>query len=40
VDIAPLHGWVSAVHGDEDLVLTIQGFEKALFLLREDEMFA
>jgi glutamate-1-semialdehyde 2,1-aminomutase len=36
VDICPLHGWVSAVHTDEDVQRTVQAFEKALVLLRED----
>ena len=40
VDICPLHGWVSAVHSDEDIERTVQAFEKALILLREDGYFA
>ena len=40
VDICPLHGWTSAVHTDEDVQRTVQGFEKALVLLREDGFFS
>ncbi|MBI3120971.1 MAG: aspartate aminotransferase family protein [candidate division NC10 bacterium] len=40
VDICPLHGWVSAVHTDEDVQRTVQAFEKALLLLREDGFFS
>ncbi len=40
VDIAPLHGWVSAVHTAEDIETTVQSFEKALILMREDGFFA
>jgi glutamate-1-semialdehyde 2,1-aminomutase len=40
VDIAPLHGWVSAVHTDRDVELTVQSFEKALILMQEDGFFA
>jgi len=39
VDICPLHGWVSAVHSDADIAQTMQGFEKALLLMREDGLF-
>ena len=39
VDICPLHGWVSAVHSEADLEQTVQGFEKALVLMREDGFF-
>lgn len=35
-DICPLHGWVSAAHTDEDVQRTVQAFEKALLLMRED----
>ncbi len=38
VDICPLHGWVSAIHGDEEIVRTVQGFEKALLLLQENRV--
>jgi glutamate-1-semialdehyde 2,1-aminomutase len=40
VDIAPLHGWVSAVHTDADTEKTVQAFEKALVLMQEDGLFA
>ena len=40
VDIAPLHGWVSAVHTDADMEKTVQAFEKALVLMQEDGCFA
>jgi len=39
VDIAPLHGWVSAVHTDADVEKTAQAFEKALILMQEDGFF-
>jgi len=39
VDICTLHGWVSALHTDEDVERTVQAFEKALILLREDGYF-
>jgi glutamate-1-semialdehyde 2,1-aminomutase len=40
VDICPLHGWVSAVHTDADVQRTVQAFEKALLLMREDGFFS
>ena len=40
VDIAPLHGWVSAVHTAAEVEKTVQAFEKALILMREDGLFA
>ncbi len=40
VDICPQHGWISAVHTDEDVQRTVQAFEKALLLLREDGFFS
>ena len=36
IDCSQHHGWVSAVHSDEDVQRTVQAFEKALILLRED----
>jgi glutamate-1-semialdehyde 2,1-aminomutase len=39
IDIAPLHGWVSAVHTDAEVEKTVQGFEKALILMQEDGFF-
>lgn len=40
VDIAALHGWVSAVHTEADVEKTVQAFEKALLLMQEDGCFA
>jgi glutamate-1-semialdehyde 2,1-aminomutase len=40
VDMCSLHGWVSAVHSEEDVERTVQAFEKALLLLREDGFFS
>ena len=40
VDIAPLHGWVSAVHSEADVEETVHAFEKALILMQEDGCFA
>ncbi len=40
VDMCPLHGWISAVHTDEDVQRSVQAFEKALLLLREDGFFS
>ena len=40
VDIAPLHGWVSAVHSEAELEATVRAFEKALILMQEDGCFA
>jgi hypothetical protein len=39
VDICSMHGWVSALHSEEDLERTAQAFEKALALLGEDGYF-
>ncbi|MFQ5658049.1 MAG: aspartate aminotransferase family protein [Candidatus Methylomirabilales bacterium] len=36
VDIPPIHGWISAIHTEEDIALTVQAFEKALELLQAD----
>ena len=36
VDIPPVHGWISAVHTEEDIALTVQAFEKAIQLLQEE----
>ena len=36
VDIPQMHGFLSAVHSEEDVERTVQGFEKALLLMRED----
>jgi glutamate-1-semialdehyde 2,1-aminomutase len=40
VDICALHGWVSAAHTGEDVERTVQAFEKALLLMREDGFFS
>jgi glutamate-1-semialdehyde 2,1-aminomutase len=40
VDTCNTHGWVSAVHTDEDIERTVRAFEKALILMREDGFFA
>ena len=40
VDIAPLHGWISAVHSEADVEETVRAFEKALVLMQEDGFFA
>jgi hypothetical protein len=40
VDICTLHGWTSTVHTNEDVERTVQAFEKALLLLREDGFFS
>jgi glutamate-1-semialdehyde 2,1-aminomutase len=40
VDIAPLHGWVSAVHSEADVEETVHAFEKALILMHEDGCLA
>jgi glutamate-1-semialdehyde 2,1-aminomutase len=39
VDTCNMHGWVSAMHSDEDVARTLQGFEKALILLQENGYF-
>lgn len=36
VDVHPFHGWISAVHSDEDLEKTIEAFEKALRMLQTE----
>ncbi len=36
VDIPPFHGWVSAIHSEEDIAFTVQAFEKALQMLQAD----
>lgn len=38
VDIPPVHGWISAVHSEEDIDLTVQGFEKALQMLQAESL--
>jgi glutamate-1-semialdehyde 2,1-aminomutase len=39
VDMCALHGWISAVHSDEDLERTVQAFEQALGLMGDDGYF-
>ncbi len=36
VDIPPVHGWISSVHSEEDIALTVQAFEKAIQMLQEE----
>jgi glutamate-1-semialdehyde 2,1-aminomutase len=36
VDVPPVHGWISAVHTEEDIALTVQAFEKAIQMLQEE----
>ncbi|MFQ5988686.1 MAG: aspartate aminotransferase family protein [Candidatus Methylomirabilales bacterium] len=36
VDIPPVHGWVSAVHTEEDVALTVEAFEKAARMLQAE----
>ncbi|MFQ5881516.1 MAG: aspartate aminotransferase family protein [Candidatus Methylomirabilales bacterium] len=36
VDIPPFHGWISAVHDEEEIALTVQAFEKALQMLQTE----
>jgi glutamate-1-semialdehyde aminotransferase len=36
VDIPPFHGWISSVHTEEDIALTVQAFEKALRMLQAE----
>jgi glutamate-1-semialdehyde 2,1-aminomutase len=40
VDTCNTHGWVSAVHSEEDIDRTVRAFENALTLMREDGFFA
>ncbi|MFQ5847294.1 MAG: aspartate aminotransferase family protein [Candidatus Methylomirabilales bacterium] len=36
VDIPPFHGWISSVHSEEDIALTVRAFEKALRMLQAE----
>jgi len=36
VDIPPVHGWISAVHNEEDIALTVEAFEKAVQMLQAE----
>jgi glutamate-1-semialdehyde aminotransferase len=36
VDLPLFHGWISAVHSDEDLEKTIRAFEAALRLMQDE----
>lgn len=36
VDIPPFHGWISAVHSEEEITLTVAAFEKALQMLQTE----
>lgn len=40
VDFPGFHGWVSAVHSDEDIEQTVRAFEQALKMLREEGVLA
>ncbi|MEW6665442.1 MAG: aspartate aminotransferase family protein [Thermodesulfobacteriota bacterium] len=40
VDTCNTHGWVSALHSDEDIERTVRAYEKALSLMQEDGFFA
>jgi glutamate-1-semialdehyde 2,1-aminomutase len=40
VDLQPFHGWLSAVHTEQDLEQTITAFEKALRTMQEEGCFA
>jgi glutamate-1-semialdehyde 2,1-aminomutase len=40
LDCAAQHGWVSAVHGDEDLERTVAGYERAFRAMAADGAFA
>ncbi len=39
VDCSMYHGWVSAVHSEEDLALSVQAYERALAELAADGWF-
>ncbi len=39
VDTCNTHGWVSAMHSDQDIEQTVRAFEKALILMQEDGFF-
>jgi glutamate-1-semialdehyde 2,1-aminomutase len=39
VDCAAHHGWISAVHGQEDLDRTVAGYERALSAMAQDGAF-
>ena len=36
VDIPPVHGWISAVHNEEDVARTVEAFEKAVQMLQAE----
>jgi len=38
VDIPPVHGWISAVHSEEDVALTVHAFEKAVHMLQAESL--
>ena len=40
VDIPAFHGWISAIHSEEDMEKTAKAFEKTLRMLMEDGMLA
>ncbi|MBI4241240.1 MAG: aspartate aminotransferase family protein, partial [Candidatus Rokubacteria bacterium] len=39
VDCSMFHGWISAVHTEEDLALTVQRYERALESMAADGWF-
>src|SRR5207248_11709337 len=39
IDCSANHGWISAVHTDEDLERTVQGYERALRAMAADGAF-
>lgn len=38
VDIPPVHGWISAVHSEEDIALTVEAFEKTVRMLQAERL--
>jgi glutamate-1-semialdehyde aminotransferase len=40
VDLPSFHGWLSAVHTEQDLEQTITAFEKALRMMQEEGCLA
>ena len=39
VDCSPNHGWISAVHTEEDIERTIAGYERAFRAMVEERAF-
>ena len=40
VDCSSHHGWISAVHGDEDVALTVTAYERAFAAMAAEGAFA